>query len=109
MTLDEAAGDVTRQLLEIGLAEGRVPNITGILHAIEPIGDGTASIWLSLDDENANKSTGIIAVHVDMNVVMGISREDILQTLTSGMMIELSDLGETGIMRALTVGTMRLV
>ena len=79
-TLDEASFEIARQLVEIAATEGRLPRIIG-LHSIERIGDGQASIWLELDDAEANEGMGIVICHVYESAVSGMDRGDILRAL----------------------------
>ncbi|MGB9065960.1 MAG: hypothetical protein WCC80_21640 [Pseudolabrys sp.] len=40
-----------------------------------------ASVWLELDDPNANEGMGIMACHVDASAVAGMDRNDSLAAL----------------------------
>lgn len=79
-TLPEAGFDVARQLMQIAATEGRLPRVIGI-YSIERIDDGQASIWLDLDDAEANEGMGIVICHVDAHAVSGMDRADILRAL----------------------------
>ena len=81
MTIDEASFVILGQLMEIAANEGRMPCITGI-HSIVSIGDGTASVYVDLDDPNANEGMGIVIVHVNESAMSGMDHADILQALT---------------------------
>jgi hypothetical protein len=59
-----------------------MPNITGI-HSIANSGDGTASIYVNLDDPNANEVTpGVIICHVDERAIVGMDHGAIWEALT---------------------------
>lgn len=79
MTIDEASFMITRQLMQIAESEGRMPCIVGV-HSIVSIGDGLASLWLDLDDPNANEGTGVMMCHVDECAVSSMAH-DILRAL----------------------------
>jgi hypothetical protein len=48
------------------------------VHSIAGCGQGQVSVWLELDDPNANEGVGIIACHVDASAVAGMDRNDSL-------------------------------
>ena len=78
--LHEASFVVMDWMLHIAQTEGRMPNIIG-LHSIAGCGQGQVSVWLELDDPNANEGMGIIACHVDASAIAGMDRGDILAGL----------------------------
>ena len=73
MTLDEASFDIARWLVELAQAEGRLPRITGI-HALCALAMAEVSIWLDLDDPNANEGNGIVLCRVDECAVLGMGQ-----------------------------------
>lgn len=82
MTIDETSLSIACRLLEIGIAESRIPCVVGT-HSAEPLGDGQVTLWLRLDDGCANDGTGILAIHVDESEVPRIiDRIPILRALT---------------------------
>ena len=78
MQLHEASFAVMDWMLHIAATEGRMPNIG--VHSIAGCGQG-ASVWLELDDPNANEGMGIMACHVDASAVAGMDRNDSLAAL----------------------------
>ncbi|MGA8173541.1 MAG: hypothetical protein WB839_02110 [Pseudolabrys sp.] len=58
-----------------------MPNIIG-LHSIADWGQGQVSIWVELDDPNANEGMGIIACHVDERCIAGMDQNEVWEALT---------------------------
>jgi len=56
MQLHEASFAVMDWMLHIAATEGRMPNIG--VHSIAGCGQGQVSVWLELDDPNANEGMG---------------------------------------------------
>lgn len=79
-SLDEASFAIAGDLMKLAQTEGRLPRITGI-HSIVPIGDGEVSIWLALDDPNANEGNGVLWCHVDERALLGVDRDEIFRVL----------------------------
>lgn len=79
-TLHEAGFVILESLMHIERTEGHMPNIIG-LHSIADWGQGQVSIWVELDDPNANEGMGIIDCHVDASAVAGMDRNDSLAAL----------------------------
>jgi hypothetical protein len=79
MQLHEASFAVMDWMLHIAATEGRMPNIG--VHSIAGCGQGQVSVWLELDDPNANEGMGIIDCHVDASAVAGMDRNDSLAAL----------------------------
>lgn len=79
-TIDEASFSILAQLMEIKRREGRWPIVTG-LHSMRSIGNGEISIWLELEDPNANAGAGVIMAHVDERAIVGVDAADVLRRL----------------------------
>jgi hypothetical protein len=80
-TLHEAGFVILESLMHIERTEGHMPNIIG-LHSIADWGQGQVSIWVELDDPNANEGMGIIACHVDERCIAGMDQNEVWEALT---------------------------
>ena len=80
-TLHEAGFVILESLMHIERTEGHMPNIIG-LHSIADWGQEQVSIWVELDDPNANEGMGIIACHVDERCIAGMDQNEVWEALT---------------------------
>ena len=78
LTCARASFAIARELMELAQTEGRMPCITDI-HSIVRTGDGQVSIWLELDNPNANNGNGVLFCHVDERALLGMDQADILR------------------------------
>ena len=82
MTLVEASFEVIRALMQIAALEGRMPHVVGV-HSVMRC-DHTkdlASVWLDLDEPNANAGMGVLMLHIDERDVLGMDHDDIMAAL----------------------------
>ena len=84
-TLVEASFNTAITLNEIAEREGRAVNIIDV-QSIEREGDGTASIYLGLDDPSVDGGMGcegFIIYLVNERAIAGMNHDDILAALTN--------------------------
>ena len=82
MTLIEASFEVQRALLQIAAHERRMVHVIGVHSIVRCDGTkGLASVWLDLDEPDANEGMGVLMLHIDERDVVGVSHDEIMAAL----------------------------